>query len=107
MDKKILNDEELLNVSGGVWIDSDEWDSSNFKRHRGAHITKYQCGNYLGSKVFVRRDWGGQFTIAKLIDSYEKDLTLGLTERTHVILPENGKQCEVSGDDYTVYLYID
>ena len=106
MDKKVLNDEDLLKVSGGIWIDSDEWDSKYFKAHRGAHITKYQCGNYIGSKVLVRHDWTGNFTIATLIDSYEKDYTLGRTERTHVILPEHDKQCEVSGDDFTVYLYI-
>ena len=106
-EKKLLNETELEKVTGGTWYISSEWYKAYFEEHRGKHITKYECGDYIGSTIFARKDSDGKFCIAELLDSYEKDTIFGCTKRMHFILPEDGDFTEICGDDYTIYLYIE
>lgn len=109
-DKKILNEEELEEVSGGK--DMDAYLPAN----HGRHIGKYEAEGYIGQKVYVVRDidrecyyWG------TLVNSFE-DKKLFCTERMHDIKVEGcnnyfstcksfvGHKTSFSGDLWTLFL---
>lgn len=104
---KTLNDEELLQVTGGSTTEDAPEEFNCGKWTFRGHISKY-AEAYRNQTLYLVSHDGDEYYYGVLIDSYESESTLW-TERMQAMQCQehNGVRfvgwIEVSGDDYYLY----